>query len=198
MAIARSFRAENEREVVNFDAVSRGEMALVGGALESDGSQLQVYVGYLPTLSAGQDNGANYSTAQTDVVGPETNPGEPGPPHRHRVGGDGPRGPFWRRRHRVGARSAFSAPAFSGHSAVANQLFLRQVIAALPKGRAAAEPAVESGRRRPGRSFGVGILDGPTRRRWGCYHLEPPSSPGPSGATRRWETPSAERNRRGP
>ena len=61
MAIARSFRAENEREVVNFDAASRGEMALVGGALESDGSQLQVYVGYQPTLSPSQDNGANHS-----------------------------------------------------------------------------------------------------------------------------------------
>ena len=61
MAIARSFRAENEREVVNFDAVSRGEMALVGGALESDGSQLQVYVGYQPTLSPSQGNGANHS-----------------------------------------------------------------------------------------------------------------------------------------
>ena len=62
MAIARSFRAENEREVVNFDAVSRGEMALVGGALESDGSQLQIYVGYQPTLNPRQDNGANHST----------------------------------------------------------------------------------------------------------------------------------------
>ena len=61
MAIARSFRAENEREVVNFDAVSRGEMALVGGTLESDGSQLQVYVGYQPTLSPSQGNGANHS-----------------------------------------------------------------------------------------------------------------------------------------
>ena len=61
MAIARSFRAENEREVVNFDAASRGEMALVGGALESDGSQLQVYVGYQPTLSPSQGNGANHS-----------------------------------------------------------------------------------------------------------------------------------------
>ena len=61
MAIARSFRAENEREVVNFVAVSRGEMALVGGALESDGSQLQVYVGYQPTLSPSQGNGANHS-----------------------------------------------------------------------------------------------------------------------------------------
>ena len=61
MAIARSFRAENEREVVNFDAVSRGEMALVGGALESDGSQLQVYVGYQPTLSSNHGNGVNHS-----------------------------------------------------------------------------------------------------------------------------------------
>jgi DNA replication and repair protein RecF len=62
MAIARSFRAENEREVVNFDAVSRGEMALVGGALESDGSQLQIYVGYQPTLSPSHDNGASHSS----------------------------------------------------------------------------------------------------------------------------------------
>ena len=64
MAIARSFRAENEREVVNFDAASRGEMALVGGALESDGSQLQIYVGYQPTLSPRQDNGANHSASR--------------------------------------------------------------------------------------------------------------------------------------
>ena len=48
MAIARSFRAENEREVVNFKAASQGEMALVGGTLTSQGSRLQVYVGYQP------------------------------------------------------------------------------------------------------------------------------------------------------
>jgi len=48
MAIARSFRAENEREVVNFQAAARGELALVGGTIQSQGSQLQVYVGYQP------------------------------------------------------------------------------------------------------------------------------------------------------
>ena len=46
MAIARSFRAENEREVVNFKAAADGEMALVGGVIQSQGTQLQVYVGY--------------------------------------------------------------------------------------------------------------------------------------------------------
>ena len=48
MAIARSFRAENEREVVNFQAASQGDMALVGGTVQSQDSQLQVYVGYQP------------------------------------------------------------------------------------------------------------------------------------------------------
>ena len=33
----------------------------MGGALESDGSQLQVYVGYQPTFSPSQGNGANHS-----------------------------------------------------------------------------------------------------------------------------------------
>ena len=46
MAIARSFRAENEREVVNFKAAADGEMALVGGVIQSQRTQLQVYVGY--------------------------------------------------------------------------------------------------------------------------------------------------------
>ena len=61
LAIARSFRAENEREVVNFDAAARGEMALVGGALESAGSELQVYVGYQPTPGPTPDDAASHS-----------------------------------------------------------------------------------------------------------------------------------------
>lgn len=46
LAIARSFRAENEREVVNFEAARKGEQALVGGALEKNGERISVYVGY--------------------------------------------------------------------------------------------------------------------------------------------------------
>lgn len=46
LAIARSFRAENEREVVNFGAASRGEQALVGGMLDKAGDRTAVYVGY--------------------------------------------------------------------------------------------------------------------------------------------------------
>ena len=85
MAIARSFRAENEREVVNFDAVSRGEMALVGGALESDGSQLQVYVGYQPRSVRAR--AMVQIIPLRDRCGRSVNrSGEPGPPHRHRVG----------------------------------------------------------------------------------------------------------------
>ncbi len=48
MAIARSFRAENERELVNFQAAIRGEQALVGGILEQNGERIAVYIGYQP------------------------------------------------------------------------------------------------------------------------------------------------------
>ena len=37
LAIARSFRAENERELVNFDAAHEGGQALVDGTVEDDG-----------------------------------------------------------------------------------------------------------------------------------------------------------------
>ncbi len=46
LAIARSFRAENEREVVRLDALPEGGQALVGGELERSGERLSVYVGY--------------------------------------------------------------------------------------------------------------------------------------------------------
>ena len=46
LAIARSFRAENEREVVNFAAASNGEQALAGGMVEKPGERVAVYVGY--------------------------------------------------------------------------------------------------------------------------------------------------------
>ncbi len=46
LAIARSYRAENEREVVNFDAAKRGEQGLVGGLVLQQTEPLSVYVGY--------------------------------------------------------------------------------------------------------------------------------------------------------
>ena len=54
LAIARSFRAENEREVVNFEAARKGQQALVGGNLEKNGERVAVYVGYscTPTSAA--------------------------------------------------------------------------------------------------------------------------------------------------
>ena len=48
LAIARSFRAENEREVVNFGAALQGEPALVGGVIEKQQERLSVYIGYQP------------------------------------------------------------------------------------------------------------------------------------------------------
>ena len=46
LAIARSFRAENEREVLNFQAVAEGGQGLVSGTIEQKGERLQVLVGY--------------------------------------------------------------------------------------------------------------------------------------------------------
>jgi DNA replication and repair protein RecF len=53
LAIARSFRAENEREVVNFQAAAQGEPALVGGSVEKKGERVSIYVGY--QSAAGQN-----------------------------------------------------------------------------------------------------------------------------------------------
>ena len=62
LCIARSFRAENEREVVNFEAAKAGQQALVDGTIEKDGQRLRVIVGYQPTQRMGQDsNGLNYN-----------------------------------------------------------------------------------------------------------------------------------------
>ena len=55
LAISRSFRAENEREVVNFDAAAEGGQALVGGTVERKEDRLAVYVGYqsIPAATPG-------------------------------------------------------------------------------------------------------------------------------------------------
>ncbi len=54
LAIARSFRTENEHEVVNWAASGEGGSALVGGTIEKKDQRLKVYVGYqcVPTQSA--------------------------------------------------------------------------------------------------------------------------------------------------
>lgn len=57
LAIARSFRAENERELVNFQAARDGEPALVGGVLERGEERVSVYVGYQRVERAGQRGG---------------------------------------------------------------------------------------------------------------------------------------------
>ena len=61
LAIARSFRAENEREVVNFDVAAQVGQALVGGTIEKRGERLQVYVGYqcMPASGGAQGSGGN-------------------------------------------------------------------------------------------------------------------------------------------
>ena len=48
LAIARSFRAENERELLNFEAAANGDLAIVEGLVEDEesGSPRRVIVGY--------------------------------------------------------------------------------------------------------------------------------------------------------
>ena len=54
LAIARSFRAENERELVNFDAARQGGQALVDGTVEEDGPGGRVHPHPDPVLSAAE------------------------------------------------------------------------------------------------------------------------------------------------
>lgn len=53
LAIARSFRAENEREVITFRAGFNGEQALVSGIVEKKDRRLSVNVGYQSTARPG-------------------------------------------------------------------------------------------------------------------------------------------------
>ena len=59
LAIARSFRAENEREVVNFHAAAEGGQALVGGTIEKSEERLTVYVGFQSIPSQDAEGNAN-------------------------------------------------------------------------------------------------------------------------------------------
>ena len=62
LCIARSFRAENEREVVNFQAARDGEQALVDGTVEKADQRLRMIVGYQPVQGTGKaENGLAYN-----------------------------------------------------------------------------------------------------------------------------------------
>ena len=63
LAIARSFRAENERELVNFAAARKGEAAFVGGVLDKGEARVAVYVGYQPIARPGRRGGATVPPA---------------------------------------------------------------------------------------------------------------------------------------
>ena len=71
LCIARSFRAENEREVVNFAAAAEGGQALVDGLFEGGDEPLRLIVGYRATPGR----------RPHPASGPgESRPGETGPP----------------------------------------------------------------------------------------------------------------------
>lgn len=67
LAIARSFRAENEREVLNFQAAAQGNQGLVGGTVEKKGERVQVYVGYVPVPPRGDGGGLTRDPSQGAV-----------------------------------------------------------------------------------------------------------------------------------
>ena len=79
LAIARSFRAENEREVVNFQAAASGEHALVGGVVEKGTDRLSVYVGYQCISSRPAASAAGTFQEQKDAASEPDVPGVSSP-----------------------------------------------------------------------------------------------------------------------
>ena len=71
LAIARSFRAENEREVVRFDAAVENGQALVSGEVQrQDGERVTVHVGYqAPSYAPGPSNNGPENIAPPLRVG---------------------------------------------------------------------------------------------------------------------------------
>ena len=65
LTIARSFRAENERELVNFASVGSGDLAIVEGLVEDEdaGSRQRVIVGYRVSQSDSQ-SGPGYRVSK--------------------------------------------------------------------------------------------------------------------------------------
>ncbi len=80
LAIARSFRAENEREVVNFGAALQGESALVGGAIEKRQERLSIYIGYQPQPVRGSSPSLVAGSSKPDAE--NGSDGEPSPAGR--------------------------------------------------------------------------------------------------------------------
>ena len=77
LAIARSFRTENEREVVNLEAARQEQQAVVGGTLNRAGERVAIDVGYQPTSTRGNTAGParlegslNYSVRKQIRVNP--------------------------------------------------------------------------------------------------------------------------------
>ena len=85
LAIARSFRAENEREVVNFAAALQGHPALVGGSIEKREERLSVYIGYQPQPVRGSSQlsaATGYSKSEPESSIDSMSNGEPSPAGR--------------------------------------------------------------------------------------------------------------------
>ena len=68
LAIARSFRAESEGEVVNFQAAAQSEMAVIGGVVVNRDSRTQVNIGYQPAMAPGRNGAAGASHRATPAV----------------------------------------------------------------------------------------------------------------------------------
>ena len=69
LAIAKSFRAENEREVVNWEAASNLEQAAVDGLVQTGEGRTRIIVGYQPHLRArgGDSNGAPVHSVRKEI-----------------------------------------------------------------------------------------------------------------------------------
>ena len=72
LAIARSFRAENEREVIRFDAAAESGQALVSGEVQRQaGERVTVHVGYqAPSRPGFSDNSDSGSESRRESVRP--------------------------------------------------------------------------------------------------------------------------------
>ena len=67
LAIARSFRAENEREVVNFEAAAQIGSSLVTGTVIKKDERVQVVVGYQASRSSNGEDGSSGSISQNST-----------------------------------------------------------------------------------------------------------------------------------
>ena len=69
LAIAKSFRADNEREVVNWESASTLEQAAVDGVVQMDANRSRIIVGYQPYLRArgGASGGAPVHSVRKEV-----------------------------------------------------------------------------------------------------------------------------------